>query len=31
VGAFATFFIDLLKSRREHKKNISTRKNIVEE
>ncbi len=29
VGAFATFFIDLLKSRREHKKNISTRKNIV--
>jgi len=30
VGAFATFFIDLLKSRREHKKNISTRKNIVE-
>ena len=26
VGAFATLLIDLLKSRREHKKNISTRK-----
>jgi len=31
VGAFATLLIDLLKSRREHKKNISTRKNMVEE
>jgi hypothetical protein len=31
VGAFSAIFVDYLKNRKEHKKNISTRKNIVEE
>jgi hypothetical protein len=31
VGAFSAIFVDYVKDRKEHKKNISTRKNIVEE
>jgi hypothetical protein len=30
VGAFSAIFVDYAKSRKEQKKNISTRKNIVE-